>query len=184
MFSIPGYEHEEALLTLTVGQLFVPVSTPGCLLGTSPRKDQKMASHNNSENYWERKLRRRSLLSGAAATSLGLAAIAAGCGGDDDNKTKTPAGGGGATAPGGQPQPAGGAPKPGGTLTIHDNGDPASFDYIKTWSYRTMLYTSMAYPRLLRFATGPDIGAIARRTASERFWPSAKLYSRPPRSSV
>lgn len=119
-----------------------------------------MESQNNSESYWERKLRRRSLLSGAAATSLGLAAIAAGCGGDDNNKTKTPTNSGGATAPGGQTQPAGGAPKPGGTLTIHDNGDPASFDYIKTWSYRTILYTSMAYPRLLRFATGPDIGAI------------------------
>lgn len=116
-----------------------------------------MEAHNKSENYWERKLRRRSLLSGAAITSLGLAAIAVGCGGNGKN---TPATSAGTTAPGGQTQPAGGSPKPGGTLTVHDNGDPASFDFIKTWSYRTILYTAMTYPRLLKFDTGPDVKPI------------------------
>lgn len=119
-----------------------------------------MEAHNKSESYWERKLRRRSLLSGAAVTSLGLAALAVGCGDDDDNGTTTAPAGGSTTAPGGQTQASGGTPKPGGTLTVHDNGDPASFDYIKTWSYRTMIYDLMTYPRLLRFETGPDIKPI------------------------
>lgn len=125
-----------------------------------------MDGQNTSESYWGRKLRRRSLLGGAAASGLGLAAIAAGCGSSNGNKngngknSSSPPSSGGTAAPGAQAAAGSGTPNSGGALTIHDNGDPASFDYIKTWSYRTIIYTAMAYPRLLRFATGPDVKPI------------------------
>lgn len=123
-----------------------------------------MEKERSSENYWKRQFRRRTVLGGAAGTAVGLAALAAGCG-DDSSSSKTPTAGGQApggqtSTSGGQTQAAGVTPKPGGSLSIHDNGDPASFDYIKTWSYRTMFYDLMVYPRLLKFANTPDVGPI------------------------
>ncbi|MCL4231002.1 MAG: ABC transporter substrate-binding protein [Dehalococcoidia bacterium] len=108
-----------------------------------------MEAYEKTANYWKRKIRRRSVLGGAATTAIGIAALTLGCGDDDDS--------GGTTAPSDKTQTQGATPKPGGSLTIHDGGDPASFDYIKTWSFRTILYTGMAYPRLLKFDTGPGI---------------------------
>jgi peptide/nickel transport system substrate-binding protein len=52
------------------------------------------------------------------------------------------------------------APGQGGTLRIHENGDPASLDFVKTWSARTMLFTSMTYPRLLNYDTSAGVGPL------------------------
>jgi peptide/nickel transport system substrate-binding protein len=113
--------------------------------------------------YWQqigtkRIGRRRALTAGAGG--LGAAVLAA-CGGSE--KKETPGSGalsGGAQATAAVPAaqlPAAGA---GGTLRIHENGDPASLDFIKTWSARTMLFTSMVYPRLLNYDTSPGVGPI------------------------
>lgn len=104
------------------------------------------------ERHWQRagtrKIGRRAFLGGMAATGVGVAGLLAGCGGDS---TTTGRQGGGPTA----------SPQRGGTLITHDNGDPASLDYIKTWSYRSMMYSSMVYPRLLKFATEEGTDPIA-----------------------
>jgi len=61
-------------------------------------------------------------------------------------------------APGATPVPA---PIPdrgrGGTLVVHDNGDPPSFDAHKTWGYRTFMPMSMVYPRLVKWGHGPGV---------------------------
>lgn len=112
-------------------------------------------------SYWERyRLRRfgrRALIGSTAVSGVGLAAIMAGCGG---KKTTTATPATTATAAGTQAAATTPAPGQGGTIVTHDNGDPASLDYIKTWSYRSMMYDSMVYPRLLKFATGPGVGPI------------------------
>jgi ABC-type transport system substrate-binding protein len=101
--------------------------------------------------------RRRAL--GAGVTVTGAALLAA-CGGG------RPEGGGTTGPPAAQSQgaavpatqlPAAGQ---GGTLRIHENGDPASLDMIKTWSARSMMFTSMVYPRLLKFDSAPGTGPI------------------------
>lgn len=48
----------------------------------------------------------------------------------------------------------------GGVLVIHDNGDPPSFDSYKTWGYRTHMPMSMAYPKLLKWRSGPDVAPL------------------------
>jgi|GEM_PF-538256 len=136
---------------------------------------------------WERwlsqyrmaRIRRRAFLGSIGAGGLSAAALLAGCGGKNNNQRQTstqppapataasrpptsaatPAG---SASPAAAASPAAVLPKPGqgGTIITHDNGDPASLDYIKTWSQRSMMYDSMVYPRLLKFAVGPGIGPI------------------------
>jgi len=139
-----------------------------------------------SDGYWSRAtgrtLRRRGFIGALGVGGLGAAALAAGCGGSNNNKTSsqataTKAAGAGAapagatsvassatsaasraTAAVGAPVPAAGT---GGSMRGHDNGDPASLDYIKTWSQRSLMYTAMVYPRLLKFDTSkPTIQPI------------------------
>jgi peptide/nickel transport system substrate-binding protein len=101
------------------------------------------------QRYWTRRLGRRQFLRYAAGGAGTLAFLAA-CRQEE-------------AAPPPQQTPA--APRAptagqGGTLVLHDNGDPASFDYYKTWSYRTMIYMSMVYPKLLKFKVGPGVGPL------------------------
>lgn len=115
-----------------------------------------MAGTANWRPRWSRR--------GALAVG-GAAAFLAACGGGDTKDqagkaTSAPAsssGGSAAQATAPASLPAAGA---GGSIRLHDNGDPVSFDYIKTWSYRSMQYTSMTYPRLLKFETKPGVGPI------------------------
>lgn len=113
----------------------------------------------NPVSVFGSRIGRRRLLQGSFLGGVGLAAASVvGCGDDEEAPSPTPPAG---TQPaaGTTPSPTA-APVRGGTLTLHDNGDPASFDYIKTWSYRSMMHNSMVYPRLLKFATGPDVGPL------------------------
>jgi len=89
--------------------------------------------------------RRRALKYLATATAGGLAAA---CGGRSE-ETSTPES---AT-----PQVQEPAPGQGGTIVWFDVGDPASFDYYKTWTYRTNQFAALVYPRLLKFKIGPDV---------------------------
>jgi len=98
------------------------------------------------QRYWARRLGRRQFLRYAAAAA-GAGAFLAAC-----RQAEVPE----ATPAARQAPP----PGQGGTLVLHDNGDPASFDYYKTWSYRTMMYMSMVYPKLLKFKVGPGVGPI------------------------
>ena len=106
------------------------------------------------------------------------AALTAGCGSSNNNKNNaakapsassgaasasaTAAGAAGSGTAAAQPSAAANLPAAGagGSMRGHDNGDPASLDYIKTWSYRSLMYTSMVYPRLLKFDTKPGVGPI------------------------
>jgi peptide/nickel transport system substrate-binding protein len=49
----------------------------------------------------------------------------------------------------------------GGTLVLHTDGDPPSFDYYKTWGFRTNQIAGFAYPRLVKFKTGPGIDPLS-----------------------
>lgn len=104
-------------------------------------------------NYWDRwmvkRLGRRRALKAAGAVGLGFAALTVACRGERGQ-------------PGPAPSETGALPAPGqgGSLRLHDNGDPASLDYVKTWAYRSMMPSSFVYPRLLKFDTRPGIGPI------------------------
>ncbi len=114
-------------------------------------------------SYWERyaarRIRRRVFLGGVAVTGLGAAGFVAGCGGK--SKPAAPESTGTAATS------ATAAPVKGGTLTLHDDGDPPSFDYMKTPNYRSVMYAAMVYPRLLKYATGPGIGPIDYRSVPD-----------------
>jgi len=133
--------------------------------------------HDNASGPAGRRLRRRGFLGALGAGSAGMAALAAGCSSSNNNNNAsgskattastaaaTAASAAATKAAGGSPAPAAAGNLPaagqGGVLRGHDNGDPASFDLIKTWAYRTMMPSSMTYPRLLKYVTKPGTGAL------------------------
>src|SRR5690606_1575297 len=72
-----------------------------------------------TENYWQRRLSRRSALRGGvlAATGLGMAALV-GCGSDEDTSTATPGGGGGGGGTATATATSGPSVQRGGTLNV------------------------------------------------------------------
>jgi peptide/nickel transport system substrate-binding protein len=100
------------------------------------------------QRYWARRIGRRRFLRYAAGAAGTLAFLAA-C-----RQEAAPPRPAAPTAP----QPP--APGQGGTIVFRDVGDPASFDYYKTWAYRTIQHMALVYPRLLKFKVGPDVGPL------------------------
>ncbi|HMS60060.1 MAG TPA: ABC transporter substrate-binding protein [Tepidiformaceae bacterium] len=111
-------------------------------------------------NYWDRQLRRRSLLKGAGIATAGVATMAlAGCGGGDDDD----AGGNGGLAglaptatPEAAKDPFAGA-TPGGEFRINYTGDPPTIDPNGNSSFLTKQMAAFVYSRLYKYKTGPGI---------------------------
>ncbi|MGE3074098.1 MAG: ABC transporter substrate-binding protein [Dehalococcoidia bacterium] len=115
-------------------------------------------------NYWQRKIRRRTIIrgSGLAAAGIGAAALV-GCGDDDDDDDS----GGNptipATVPGGATASAE-KPKTGGTFRIHMGGSPRSLDpHFDTFPYNTAV-TDLTNEALLKWS--PDFSKIETELAS------------------
>ncbi len=114
-------------------------------------------------NYWQRKIRRRTVIrgSGLAALGVGTAALV-GCGDDDDDDS-----GGNATIPATVPggaTPSTEKPKPGGTFRIHMSGSPRSLDpHFDTFPYNTAV-TDLTNEALLKWS--PDFSKIETELAS------------------
>lgn len=144
----------------------------------------------NEYPFWKRlqsgRYGRRRFLAAGGGAAAGLAALLVGCAGDDDDddqaaQTST----GTATSPAATSETttpseaetevpeatetAGSLPGPGegGVLRGHDNGDPLSFDLVKTFSYRTGMTNSLTYPRLLKYQVGPNVDPIAYNITSD-----------------
>jgi len=107
------------------------------------------------DNYWTRRLGRRSVVRGAALGGLGLAGAALiGCGSDDDSATAAPTTpGGGATA---TTAPSnGGTPaemvKRGGTLRMHIAAEPPNFDMHANSTYAVNNAISPVFNMLVQF---------------------------------
>jgi peptide/nickel transport system substrate-binding protein len=78
--------------------------------------------NSQKNNYWTRHLRRRQVLGGAGAASVGAASLAlVGCGNDDDDDTPPPSNGNGQPTPTPTDDPA--TPQQGGTLTFADRNE-------------------------------------------------------------
>jgi len=114
-----------------------------------------MSGH-SGEGYWSgywarvarRRLGRRAFLKYLAA-GAGTAGLALACR-EEAPQVETPA------APEVRPPAAG----QGGTLVLHENGDPVSLDFYKTRSNGTMIVVSFVSPLRLMFTTGPDVGPL------------------------
>jgi peptide/nickel transport system substrate-binding protein len=98
-----------------------------------------------SSDFWRRRLTRRRFLQYAAGA--GAAGVALACR-QETPQVQTPV----------PPEVRPPAPGQGGTIVFRDTGDPPSFDYYKTWGYRTVQNMALVYPRLLKMKVGPDVG--------------------------
>ena len=114
-------------------------------------------------NYWQRRIRRRTVIRGSGLAALGVSAAAlVGCGDDDDDTT-----GGDATIPATVPggaTPSTEKPKPGGTFRIHMGGSPRSLDpHFDTFPYNTAV-TDLTNEALLKWS--PDFSKIETELAT------------------
>ncbi len=108
--------------------------------------DRDASGYRQGASFWQRRLGRRRFLQ-YMAVGAGTAGLALAC---REERAPTP------STPVGEARPP--ARGQGGTIVFRDVGDPASFDYYKTWAYRTMQHMALVYPRLLKFKVGPDVG--------------------------
>ena len=144
----------------------------------------------SEQNYWQqlhrRRLSRRTMLTASAKAGVGAAGLAlVGCGDDDDDDAvadapvpSTPDDQADQTTDDAADQADdqaaptddaadeneavadAGGPVQGGTIRTFDAGDLASFDGFLTFGYRAFLHGQMAYPMLMKFRTGPDVGLM------------------------
>jgi len=112
------------------------------------------------DRYWRMRASRRGVLRTGAFAGMGAAGLAlVGCGDDDDDPSPTSA----ATSGSGGPTQSAEQPKVGGTAVYPifgvNSGDPPTLYPYENISYQVQTTASYHYSRLLRGASGPDIGS-------------------------